>query len=139
MITFPKIVFLSLFAASCTAAAAQTAPVANPLSVHVLNLETGTPTPGVEVELQQRQKDNWVNLASGKTDDHGRIAALFPQDKTMTEGDYKVVFKTGDYYKSAGKPTFFPEIPVLFHVENGGHYHIPLLLSQYGYSTYRGN
>lgn len=131
---------LTVLAASSLPAFAAGDAVKNPLSVHVLNLQTGVPTEGVTVELEQQQKEGWVTLASGVTDSHGRIAALYPQGKSMAGGDYKVVFKTGDYYKQHGQPTFFPEIPVIFHAEkNGEHYHIPLLLSQYGYSTYRGN
>ncbi|MGB9098617.1 hydroxyisourate hydrolase [Erwinia sp.] len=120
--------------------AASTAAVKNPVSVHVLNLQTGVPTAGIVVDLEQQQKAGWVKLASGTTDQNGRIVALFPADKDLTPGDYKVIFKTGDYYKTAKQDTFFPEIPVSFSVkESGEHLHIPLLLSQYGYSTYRGN
>jgi 5-hydroxyisourate hydrolase len=105
-----------------------------------LNLQTGSPTAGIEVELDQKQDNNWVKLASGKTDSNGRISALFPEDKTASAGSYRVVFKTGDYYKMNNQKTFFPEIPVEFNMEsNGEHYHIPLLLSPFGYSTYRGN
>ncbi len=68
------------------------------------------------------------------------ISALFPQDKTASAGSYRVVFKTGDFYKKNNQKTFFPEIPVEFNMEaSGEHYHIPLLLSPFGYSTYRGN
>ena len=58
----------------------------------------------------------------------------------MTPGEYRVVFKTGDYYKKANRETFFPEVPVIFQVKQADqHYHIPLLLSPYGFSTYRGS
>jgi len=135
-----KAVLLASLAACSLPALAAGEGVKNPLSVHVLNLQTGVPTSGVTVELEQQQQQGWVKLASGVTDKNGRIAALYPEGKSMAEGDYKVVFKTGDYYKQHSQPTFFPEIPVIFHVEKSGeHYHIPLLLSQYGYSTYRGN
>ncbi|MFU9138989.1 hydroxyisourate hydrolase [Erwinia tasmaniensis] len=130
----------ALILTSLSAGAADTTATPNPLSVHVLNLQTGVPTAGVKVELEQQQKTGWVKLASGTTDSHGRITALYPAGEAMPAGDYKVVFKTGEYYKGIGQPTFFPEIPVVFHAEKSGdHYHIPLLLSQYGYSTYRGN
>lgn len=135
-----KAVLLASLAACSLPALAAGEGVKNPLSVHVLNLQTGVPTSGVTVELEQQQQQGWVKLASGVTDKNGRIAALYPEGKSMAEGDYKVVFKTGDYYKQHSQPTFFPEIPVIFHVEKSSeHYHIPLLLSQYGYSTYRGN
>ena len=74
------------------------------------------------------------------TDANGRISALYPEGKQAEQGTYKVVFKTGDYFKKAGRDTFFPEIPVIFDVKNvDQHYHIPLLLSPYGFSTYRGS
>lgn len=129
-----------LLTTSLSAVTAQAATTKNPLSVHVLNLQTGSPTSGIEVELDQKQNNNWVKLATGKTDSNGRISALFPEDKKASAGSYRVVFKTGDYYKMSNQKTFFPEIPVEFNMENNGeHYHIPLLLSPFGYSTYRGN
>jgi len=129
-----------LMTSGASAIAAQPAAAKNPLSVHVLNLQTGQPTAGIEVELDQKLQDNWVKLASGVTDNNGRISALFPQDKTASTGSYRVVFKTGDFYKKTNQKTFFPEIPVEFNMEaSGEHYHIPLLLSPFGYSTYRGN
>ncbi|CAO95213.1 hydroxyisourate hydrolase [Erwinia tasmaniensis] len=131
---------VGLLGCSLPVLAASTEAAKNPLSVHVLNLQTGVPTAGVAVELEQQQKQGWVKLASGITDKNGRIAELYPAGQSMATGHYKVVFKTGDYFKQQQQPTFFPEIPVIFQVEKSGeHYHIPLLLSQYGYSTYRGN
>ncbi|WP_239952422.1 hydroxyisourate hydrolase [Pantoea sp. Z09] len=130
----------ALIAVACSASAAETTPAKNPISVHVLNLQTGIPTPGVSVELDQNLNGNWVKLATGVTDANGRISALYPAGKPAQQGTYKVVFKTGDYYDSVKQKTFFPEIPVIFTLDNSSqHYHIPLLLSPYGYSTYRGN
>ena len=124
----------------CTAGVAAADTMKNPVSVHVLNLQTGIPTAGVKVELDQKAGDNWTKLAEATTDAQGRIPALYPKDKMAQSGIYRVVFKTGDYYKSVNQQTFFPEIPVIFNLEKTDqHYHIPLLLSQYGYSTYRGN
>ena len=116
------------------------AEMKNPLSVHVLNLQTGVPTAGIEVELDKKQGEGWVRLAWGTTDAQGRIAALYPAGQNVQSGIYRVIFKTGDYYKKNAQPTFFPEVPVMFNLASTDqHYHIPLLLSQYGYSTYRGN
>ena len=137
---FRALLITGLLGAALPVLATSSEAVKNPLSVHVLNLQTGVPGAGVTVELEQQQKQGWVKLASGVTDSNGRITALYPTDEAMTAGDYKVVFKTGDYYHQQKLPTLFPEIPVIFHVGKGGeHYHIPLLLSQYGYSTYRGS
>ncbi|WP_231422653.1 hydroxyisourate hydrolase [Pseudomonas sp. Leaf59] len=112
----------------------------NPLSVHVLNLENGLPSAGVNVTLEQHVGDQWQSLSAGVTNPQGRIAELFPANRSMTPGEYRVVFKTGDYYKKASRETFFPEVPVIFQVKQADqHYHIPLLLSPYGFSTYRGS
>ncbi|GGM18321.1 hydroxyisourate hydrolase [Pseudomonas asuensis] len=112
----------------------------NPLSVHVLNLETGVPSSGINVTLERHVGDTWQSLAQGTTNEQGRIAELYPANTSLQKGEYRVVFKTGDYYKKTGHDTFFPEIPVIFEVkQTDQHYHIPLLLSPYGFSTYRGS
>lgn len=121
------------------APAAFSAPVGT-LSVHILNQQTGVPSSDVTVTLEKEQQGNWAQLASGKTDQDGRIKSLYPQDTEMEPGVYRVVFKTGDYFKSQKADSFFPEIPVLFTVTRTNEkLHIPLLLSQYGYSTYKGS
>lgn len=110
------------------------------LSVHILNQQTGLPSQGVQIELDKQQGSGWQHIASGKTDADGRIKSLYPQADNMEPGVYKVTFKTGDYFKSHNMSTFFPVIPVIFSVtEQNQKLHIPLLLSQYGYSTYRGS
>ncbi len=112
----------------------------NPLSVHVLNLENGLPSPGVNVTLEKHVDNGWQPLAQGVTNEQGRIGELFPAKLAFEAGEYRVVFKTGEYFKKTGRETFFPEIPVIFEVKNAEqHYHIPLLLSPYGFSTYRGS
>lgn len=112
----------------------------NPLSVHVLNLQTGVPTAGIKVELDRKKGNEWIKLADRTTNADGRIPGLYPADQVVETGVYRVIFMTGDYYKKSGSPTFFPEIPVIFTLDKAEqHYHIPLLLSQFGYSTYRGN
>ncbi|ART80020.1 hydroxyisourate hydrolase [Oceanisphaera avium] len=112
----------------------------NPLSVHVLNLENGLPSSGVEVMLEQQAGDSWTKLNSGITNEQGRIPALYPEGKKLEEGVYRVTFETGDWFKKHDTTTFFPEVPVIFTADASvEHYHIPLLLSPYGFSTYRGN
>ena len=81
---------------------------ANPLSVHVLNLENGLPSAGVNVTLEQHVGDKWQSLSEGVTNQQGRIAELFPANRSLQPGEYRVVFKTGDYYKKANRETFFP-------------------------------
>ncbi|WP_194712962.1 hydroxyisourate hydrolase [Noviherbaspirillum soli] len=112
----------------------------NPLSVHVLNLQDGLPSPDVDVVLEKQNGTQWGTLSSGVTDAQGRVPALYPEGKKLETGTYRVTFKTGKWFASQKGVTFFPEIPVIFSVDGSvAHYHIPLLLSPYGYSTYRGN
>ncbi|SEL90679.1 hydroxyisourate hydrolase [Acinetobacter sp. DSM 11652] len=114
--------------------------LANPLSVHVLNQETGFPSSNIAVTLEAQQGEKWVKLNEAKTDENGRIKALYPAETDLQKGVYRVTFKTGDWFKANNKRTFFPEVPVVFLIDGSlDHYHIPLLLSSYGYSTYRGN
>lgn len=132
----PQLVLAGILATvGCAAAAAP-----NPLSVHVLDLQSGQPTAGIEVTLEQRVGEGWRQLASGVTNAQGRIPALYPENKPMAAADYRIVFKTGEHYARKGQASFFPRIPVEFTVNAPTqHYHIPLLLSPFGYSTYRGN
>ncbi|MGC3873122.1 hydroxyisourate hydrolase [Halomonas sp. GXIMD04776] len=113
----------------------------NPLSVHVLNIQDGKPSGGVEVVLEKQTDGGWETLNQATTDEEsGRISALFPKDQAFESGVYRVTFETGDWFEAHDTETFFPEIPVPFKVEDTDqHYHIPLLLSPYGYSTYRGS
>jgi len=130
---------LILLTSLAIAPAAFSAP-SGTLSVHILNQQTGIPSPNVTVTLEKEQQNSWVTLASGKTDEDGRIKSLYPQDQDMLPGIYKVTFKTGDYFHQQKQTSFFPEIPVMFTVtKTNEKLHIPLLLSQYGYSTYKGS
>jgi len=126
---------LSMSSASLAFAAAP-----NPLSVHVLNLQDGLPSAGVSVLLEKQIEGQWKEISKGVTDAQGRISALYPPNSSMEKGNYRVVFKTGEWFAERKIPTFFPEIPVIFSADGAlPHYHIPLLLSPYGFSTYRGN
>ena len=135
-----KTLQMTLAAISLSSLSTLALAAGNPLSVHVLNLENGLPSPGVNVTLEKHVGQNWQPLGEGTTNEQGRIAELFPAKQTFEAGQYRVVFKTGEYFKKAKHETFFPEIPVIFEVkQTDQHYHIPLLLSPYGFSTYRGS
>ncbi len=122
------------------AAASSLAAAQGRLSVHVLDQQTGTPAAAVRVTLEALTGGAWHIIGSGTTDTDGRIKALEPAGRPLSVGDYRVTFHTGDYYGSRHTATFFPEVPVVFHVGDGAqHYHIPLLLSPFGFSTYRGS
>jgi len=92
------------------------------------------------VILEKNTNNQWVKLNQQVTDSNGRITALYPENKKLEQGVYKVTFKTEEWFKKNKQQTFFSEVPVIFKVDGSvNHYHIPLLLSPYGYSTYRGN
>ncbi len=131
----PALGLLALFTTPAVLAAPE-----GTLSVHILNQQTGTPSSDVTVRLEKKTDTGWQKLASEKTDANGRIKSLYPQSTDMEKGIYRVTFETGDYFNKNNLKSFFPEIPVIFNVsQKNEKLHIPLLLSQYGYSTYRGN
>lgn len=101
---------------------------ATTLSTHVLDLVSGMPAAGMPVRLEQQQLGHWTQIATGHTDTDGRWRAAQP----VVAGIYRWVFQPGD-------ESFFPEITVAFRVGQTTHVHVPLLLSAYGYSTYRGS
>lgn len=105
-----------------------------------MNIQNGLPSPDVAVTLQRHEGGNWVQLSEAVTNGQGRISALYPEGEALVDGTYRVVFETGDWFESQGTESFFPEIPVVFTMDAElDHYHVPLLLSPFGYSTYRGN
>lgn len=135
-----KKTFKQLIAGTAFFAFSSLSMAANPVSVHVLNLQNGLPSPGMEVTLEKQDKQNWNKLNTGKTDDNGRITGLYPDGKALEPGTYRVTFATGSWFTQHKMPVFYPEIPVIFQADGTvPHYHIPLLISPYGFSTYRGN
>jgi 5-hydroxyisourate hydrolase len=108
------------------------------VTTHVLDTGTGRPARGMTAALGRRIEDRWDVLATGVTDDDGRISAFGPEH--LPPGVYRIRFDTGTYFTEAGVESFFPEVEIVFHVgASGGHYHVPLLLSPFAYSTYRGS
>lgn len=106
------------------------------ISTHILDTAAGRPAVGVAAVLEARRSGAWVEVASGTTDADGRIADLLDGSELET-GTYRVRFDTGAHL---GEGAFFPEVVVTFRVSaSDEHHHVPLLLSPYGYSTYRGS
>jgi 5-hydroxyisourate hydrolase len=106
------------------------------VTTHVLDTSLGRPAAGIRVSLERLGEV----LGAGVTDADGRIRNLHPPGATLGEGDYRLVFYVGEYFSRTGREVFYPEIVVNFHIDRSSeHYHVPLLLSPFGYSTYRGN
>jgi 5-hydroxyisourate hydrolase len=113
----------------------------NRISTHVLDTARGKPASGVPVKLEQRQApDRWRVIASGRTDADGRCAQLWPESAALPEGLYRLTFETSVYYATQRIDGLFPIVEISFSVRSGEtNFHIPLLLSANGYTTYRGS
>jgi 5-hydroxyisourate hydrolase len=108
------------------------------ITTHVLDTARGRPAAGIAVRLEAVDPDGGGVLATGTTDADGRVAALGPD--RIRAGAYRLVYDTAAYLASTGQDCFFPEVSVLFVVTDPGqHHHVPLLLSPFAYSTYRGS
>jgi 5-hydroxyisourate hydrolase len=107
------------------------------LSTHVLDATTGRPAAGVRVLLERRAADGtWAETESASTGTDGRLRLSGP----ISMGVYRITFGSGDYFASRGVSTFYPEVTVTFEVmSETEHHHVPLLLSPFAYSTYRGS
>jgi 5-hydroxyisourate hydrolase len=109
------------------------------ITTHVLDTATGKPGRAIGIELELARGGGWLPLGSGVTDDDGRLRTLTPPGP-VESGTYRIRFQTGAYLAALGQTGFFPVVEIQFTVVDGAqHYHVPLLLSPYGYSTYRGS
>ena len=109
------------------------------ITTHILDLSRGTPARGVTATLYQGARSDRAELAQGVTDADGRISGWLG-DETLPGGIYSIAFASGLYFADQGVDTFYPHVEIVFDViEGGAHYHVPLLLSPWGYSTYRGS
>ncbi len=124
----------------------------SPITSHVLDTALGLPASGLGVRLDVLETsgdcselvaglrpDNWRVLDTGLTDADGRVSGLLAAGK-LEARTYRLTFDTGAYYRAQGSAGFYPRVDIIFEVvETTAHYHVPLLLSPFGYSTYRGN
>ena len=112
----------------------------SPITTHVLDTTTGKPASELSISLQRRNPDgSFTTIAKGITNEDGRITDLLKEGELQI-GIYKMHFDTDGYLKNNGIDGFYPEAVICFRIENTKqHYHIPLLLSPFGYSTYRGS
>ena len=110
------------------------------ISTHILDTARGEPAAGVSVMLEKIDNDGAATtVGKGSTDHEGRIRQLVPADFQLSRGAYRLTFATDAYFAAQQVESFYPNVTVLFVVKDSArHHHVPLLLSPFGYSTYRG-
>ncbi len=110
------------------------------LSSHILDNTLGKPATGVKITLsKQDNKGNWKQVDEKYTDNNGRITDFIKQDGKNNTGIYKLTYHTQPYFKKLDQASFYPFIEVVFELKDNEHYHVPITLSAFGYSTYRGS
>jgi len=114
----------------------------SPITCHILDASLGRPASdvGVSLEAMAEEGGSFHEIGKGVTDPDGRCTNLLPASVLVRAGTYKMIFQTGVYFASSGRETFYPVVEIIFQLANPGqHYHIPLLLSPWSYTTYRGS
>jgi 5-hydroxyisourate hydrolase len=111
------------------------------ISTHVLDTAKGKPAARVPVRLERQDSSgSWSAVGSAKTDQDGRCAQLLPEGENLREGIYRLAFDTASYFAASKQDGLYPAVEVTFQVRSGeSHFHVPLLLSPNGYTTYRGS
>ena len=110
------------------------------ITTHVLNTSRGHPAAGVPVTLEVEAAGGWELVGKGTTDKDGRVSDLVPEEITLSAGVYRLMFDTARYFAACEIESFYPQVTIVFKVRDPAqHYHVPLLLSPFGYSTYRGS
>jgi 5-hydroxyisourate hydrolase len=109
------------------------------LTTHILDTTKGKPAGGITVVLYRGANDEWTEIARGVTNTDGRLSGLLKETEALQLCIHKLRFETKDYFDKAQVETFYPYVEIVFDVTTGEHYHVPLLLNAFGYSTYRGS
>ena len=110
------------------------------ISTHVLDTSRGRPAAGVGVKLEALNQGGWSVMANAETDQDGRVKAFPLGQPQLIVGIYRLTFATADYFDRLKQESFYPEVSISFRLAGGTeHYHVPLLISPFGYSTYRGS
>lgn len=110
------------------------------LSTHVLDTARGLPAAGVAVRCERRAASGWELVREATTDADGRVRSLLPEGAALAAGVYRLSFALAAYFAALGVPAYYPEAAIVFEVrEPGERHHVPLLVSPFGYSTYRGS
>jgi 5-hydroxyisourate hydrolase len=109
------------------------------ITTHVLDTSRGRPAADLKVELHKKSGEDWKSISAGVTDENGRCSSLLGESP-LTAGTYRLTFHAGAYFNAQHIETFYSDIPVIFEVRDARtHHHVPLLISPFGYSTYRGS
>jgi 5-hydroxyisourate hydrolase len=108
----------------------------NGITTHVLDTALGRPAAGIAVRLERKDGDRWVAVGASKTDADGRCRDLATE---AAAGVYRLIFATGEYFQAMSRESIYPEIGVTFTTSGEAHYHLPLLLTDNSYTTYRGS
>ncbi len=110
------------------------------ITTHILDVSKGCPARGVPVTLERQTKADWEIVGKGETDEDGRLRDLLNSETVLQTGNYRLTFNTETYFARQQSEGFYPQVMVTFVVRDAAqHYHVPLLLSPFGYSTYRGS
>jgi 5-hydroxyisourate hydrolase len=108
------------------------------ISTHILDTTRGRPAAGVDVTLEQQDEAGFATIGRGATDADGRVKGLLTE--SPAPGTYRITFHVAPYFERVGVEAFYPEVSITFLVARGGeHFHVPLLLNPFGFSTYRGS
>ena len=108
------------------------------ITTHILDTSLGKPVPGVHVSLSRRDAGSFSDIALAITDADGRVRQFLP-DLPLAQGTYRLSFETAAHFRASGREAFFERVTLEFVVADASqHYHVPLLLTPFGYSTYRG-
>jgi len=114
-------------------------PGISQLTTHILDTSKGTPCNDITIRLKHFYNEVLETIAQGITNIDGRINDLLPPGVIMEKGNYKMVFETGNYFNTQNLKSFYPEVEISFTVLDDTHYHVPLLINPFGYTTYRGS
>jgi 5-hydroxyisourate hydrolase len=109
------------------------------VTTHILNTTLGKPAEGVTITLYAKEGQEWQKIARGITNKDGRIPDLIKTDVVLPLGEYKINFDIKPYFAAQKTASFYPTVDIVFEISTTEHYHVPLLLNPFGYSTYRGS
>ncbi len=109
------------------------------ITTHVLDTSKGKPASGIKIVLFKNEDEEWKTIAGGITNDDGRISDLLEKNVFPGAGIYKLKFDTKEYFENNSIETFYPFVEIVFEIKDKEHYHVPLLVNPFGYSTYRGS